>query len=391
MFANRLLVAAVCGALFACAAVGMKPADPTMPVPQPPAMVQPPAQQPQPAPRTVSVWFKDAKWDEVLAWYAKETGLTMITTVKPKGQFNFTPPREKRFTLEELTDVLNEALAQQKMILIRRHMTFFIQSTDERLDGSRVRVDLADLDRLDRWEYVSVVIVLKKTKPDDLVRDARKLLGPSGSIVLLQKGLLVQDTVGNLRQIAKLIRASEGPADEPAPPGAVPAQPVAEKMFAFSVRVAKWDDVFDWYAKASGLTADIKAKPTGTLTFTPAKDRKFTLGELTDLFNESLEEQKLYLFRGNGSFVVVPSDAKVDPKLIPAVELKDLGTRGRSELVEVAFPPGNPGAFDKVTDELEKLLTPRGEILYAKGKWLILRDTVGNIQRIRTTCGDLRR
>jgi hypothetical protein len=136
MFANRVLVAAVCAVVFTCAAGGMKPAaDPTMPVPQPPGVVQP--AQPQPAPRTVSVWFKDAKWDAVLDWYAAETGLVMITTVRPKGQFNFTPPREKRFTLEEITDIINEALAQQKMILIRRHMTFFIQSTDERLDGAR--------------------------------------------------------------------------------------------------------------------------------------------------------------------------------------------------------------------------------------------------------------
>ena len=86
-----------------------------------------PAGKPEPPPKSdekrFSMWFQDLSWDDVLDWYGKTSGLTPILTVKPKGQFTFMPPRaDQKYTLAEITDILNEALDSQKFILIRRQV-----------------------------------------------------------------------------------------------------------------------------------------------------------------------------------------------------------------------------------------------------------------------------
>jgi len=108
-------------------------------------------------PKKYTFRMKNAKWDEVLEWYAKVTGLTMITTVKPTGTFTFEPPAGKEFTLSEITDILNETMAQQKFILIRRHMTFFIHPADERIDPKYVQlIELSELPNRSKTEIVLV-------------------------------------------------------------------------------------------------------------------------------------------------------------------------------------------------------------------------------------------
>lgn len=138
-------------------------------------------------------------------WYAKESGLVLITTVKPTGTFTFVPKAERTYTLAEVTDILNEALLKKDFILIRRKMTFYLQPADEKLDGSLVR--RVTLDELAEWgntELVQVVLPVKNIDLDaDLVAELKKLLTPFGTIVPLPKSnaLLIADTAGNVRRI----------------------------------------------------------------------------------------------------------------------------------------------------------------------------------------------
>ena len=51
----------------------------------------------------------------------------------------------------EVVDLLNEAMMQQKFILIRRQVSFYIHPSDEKLDGTVVpRIDLDELARAAR-------------------------------------------------------------------------------------------------------------------------------------------------------------------------------------------------------------------------------------------------
>src|SRR5262249_19238315 len=105
-------------------------------------------------PKTFAMRFKDASWDDVLDWYSKESGLTMITTVKPTGKFTFEPPAGRKYTLEEVTDILNEELTKKRFLLIRRHMTFFIHPADEKVDGMAWRTELSELSWRGRNEII---------------------------------------------------------------------------------------------------------------------------------------------------------------------------------------------------------------------------------------------
>src|SRR5262245_47883585 len=66
-----------------------------MPLPGMPGAVKPLAPV-APAPttppeKTVTVHFEKAQWEDVLDWYSKETGLTLITIVKPTGSLTLKP------------------------------------------------------------------------------------------------------------------------------------------------------------------------------------------------------------------------------------------------------------------------------------------------------------
>jgi hypothetical protein len=123
-----------------------------------------------------------------------------------------------------------------------------------------------------------------------------------------------------------------------------------------------------------------KEKPKGALTLKPGAGKKFTVGEMTDLLNESLAQQKWLLVRGEKSFRVLPADKKIDPMLVPRVSLDELPDRGRTELVQTVLKL--PAGLGDVEEELKRLLTPFGSLVQVKGT-IVVTDTVGNVVRIQ--------
>ena len=117
MFAKKLLVAAV-AVLSAGTAVAVETAPP-------PREVK--------SPKTFTVQMRDKPWKEVLDWYAEQSGLVPIYTVAPKGTVTLLPPKDRRFTLAEVTDLLNEKLVEEKFLLIRRLVSFTVVRTDEKI------------------------------------------------------------------------------------------------------------------------------------------------------------------------------------------------------------------------------------------------------------------
>jgi hypothetical protein len=152
--------------------------------------------------------MKNAPWNDVFDTYAKLSGLTLITISKPgTGTFTFDPPPGKEYTLAEITDIINEALTQEKYILIRRHMTFFLQPADEKIDPTLVpRVSVDELDGRGRTELVQAVLLVKGGLANDVLPGLQKLLTPYGSMVALGNDMLVVlDTAGNIARLKKLL------------------------------------------------------------------------------------------------------------------------------------------------------------------------------------------
>lgn len=163
-------------------------------------------------PKTFSVSFQNVAWDDVLAWYAKETGLTFaVGTEKPKGALTLKPGVGKKFTIGELTDLLNESLALQGRIMVRGEKSFFVPSINEKIDISLVPfVSLADLKYRGSTELVRVLL-----KPTDLVLDnlgdVKKLLTAFGDLERVKDSVILTDTAGNVQRIVRVLEALGAP------------------------------------------------------------------------------------------------------------------------------------------------------------------------------------
>jgi len=121
----------------------------------------------------------------------------------------------------------------------------------------------------------------------------------------------------------------------------------------------------------------------------PIAKSQYTLGEITDLLNEALLEQKYILVRRVASFTVLTADQKIDPALLPRVRVEDLAMRGRTELVTVMLPLKTVNAED-LGAEVKKMLGPFGDVaILEKFNQLILQDTAGNLRRIHEVIKDI--
>ena len=170
--------------------------------------------KPAPEPKKYAFKMQNVPWGDVLDWYAQESGLTPLLTVKPKGTFTFIPPKpDKSYTLAEITDILNEALTQQKFLLVRRKFSFYIHPADEKIDPSWVPlVEVKDLSTRGKTELVQFLLPLKSLMVEEAAPEVKKLLSPFGSVSALNKTntLLILDTAQNVRRVYGMIRAIEG-------------------------------------------------------------------------------------------------------------------------------------------------------------------------------------
>ena len=151
-----------------------------------------------------------------MRWYAETSDLTPIYTVKPHGTFTFVPPTpDQQYTLDEISDILNEALALQKVRLACLEQSFTILPIDATADhfGNRDPFGPGATSRIPLCERI---VTLRNYEVADVVPELRRLLSPAGSVHALKSGnrMVVRDTAENVRRIETLMRAAETQMDE---------------------------------------------------------------------------------------------------------------------------------------------------------------------------------
>jgi RNA polymerase sigma factor (sigma-70 family) len=164
------------------------------------------------AEKTYAIEVRDKPWKQVIEWYVEITGLTFVGGQIPEGTFTFVAPAGKRYTVGEITDILNELLLQQKYLLMRRAKSVTLVPADETIDPTLIpEVTLQELRKRGKTELVALVVPLMFVQAKDIAPEIKKLLGPFGSVVPLDisNQLLVRDTAGNLLRIDAVIHASE--------------------------------------------------------------------------------------------------------------------------------------------------------------------------------------
>ncbi|MBX7102475.1 MAG: hypothetical protein K1X57_00235 [Gemmataceae bacterium] len=220
------------------AAPAQQPTTPATPAPQTPAVIAPtPApKEPTPAPtvimpaapvdpaklaeKQVAFEMRDKPWKGVLEWLSNETGLPIITTATPTGSFSYYGNPKKKYSITEVIDVINEALMNQKFILLRRDASFTIVSADQAIDPAIVpRVRLEDLGGRGSTEVVQVVVQLKSLVAEDIAPEVMKMMGPFREVTALNQSnqLVLQDAAKTLRRVLDtidLMEKSEGGKNE---------------------------------------------------------------------------------------------------------------------------------------------------------------------------------
>lgn len=188
---------------------GVRAEGPAEPPPKADKQDRPPAKVEE---KTYKFEIREKPWKDVLEWYADTSGLPFIGSSWPAGTFTFVAPRGRKYTLGEITDLINEALQAQKHILVRREASFTVLPAAEKIDPTLLpQVRPEDLENRGRTELVRLELSLTFANVEEIAPDVRKLLGPFGAVVVLEKAnrLLLQDTVGNLRRIVERVKDLE--------------------------------------------------------------------------------------------------------------------------------------------------------------------------------------
>lgn len=172
-----------------------------------------------PALKPLAFEFRDTPWDKVLDWLADNSGgIPVVSTIRPQGTFNFVSPAGKKYTLPQIIDILNRSLLSQKILIVRNTTNYTVISNDEAqtIDTTilpNITIDELDVDKpYDQQKYgqselCQITFNLNGLTVDEAETNLGSRKGPFGRFQKIPKGnmLLATDTVGNLRQMKKLL------------------------------------------------------------------------------------------------------------------------------------------------------------------------------------------
>src|SRR5437899_7450475 len=196
----------------------------------------------------------------------------------------------------------------------------------------------------------------------------------------------------SLRARAKDNNSRSAPAKDDNSPQAPGKDDWAGKTDKFEMRDKPWNQVLEQLADWTGIPVILikDNKPTGTFTYIAPKSgpKEYTIPQVIDILNQSLEGQNYLLIRRSASFTLVRSDQKIDPALVPRIGIDDLKQHGDTEYASVVLPLKALMAEDEVK-EVDKMMGPFGTaVAMTEANQLVLRDTVGNLKRVVKTLQD---
>ncbi len=166
--------------------------------------------------------FRYQRWAEVLQWLAEQADLSLVMDAPPPATFNYTDAKE--YTPTEAIDLLNGVLLTKDFTLIRRGRMLIVIDMSQGIPQDLIpRVNLTELDKRGKHEFVSVMFPLGKRNASEVDKEITPLLGSQGKSIPLPKTqqILVTATAGNMRAIGAVIESIP----EPAPPKPAPTPP----------------------------------------------------------------------------------------------------------------------------------------------------------------------
>src|SRR5262249_10931018 len=96
------------------------------------------------------ITFSGKPWKFVFEWVTDTTKLPFVGKEKPPaGTFNVTTPKGHTYSVNEILDLINEALAEQKFLVVRRANSFTLLVSDTpKLPPELIpRISIAELEK----------------------------------------------------------------------------------------------------------------------------------------------------------------------------------------------------------------------------------------------------
>ena len=195
--------------------------NPTSPSPSPSDVAaKPPIKLIGPEDGLVIV-FSATPWKEVLNWLASQAELSLQVDAYPTGTFTYRDPY-RRYTLAETMDIMNGVLLGKGFTLVKKQRV--LMSVDlgsgESAEVTKLLIrELAELVTVEElskrgdYEIIKCVFPLERSTVEEIEKEVKSLIGPTGSVVPLPTAsqVLVCETGGKLRIVRDLIERSEKP------------------------------------------------------------------------------------------------------------------------------------------------------------------------------------
>lgn len=167
--------------------------------------------------------------------------------------------------------------------------------------------------------------------------------------------------------------------EQPAPPTA-PAETSIPKEITFNFSEVPWEEVARWLADIGQKSLLVEAKPEGTFTY--FDKRKYTFPEALDVINSVLLTKGHVLLVRNNFLILADLKEGIPPHRVEYVEVADLPTKGRTELVKVLLTLKGLVAAE-AKKEFESMSSPHGKIINLDStNQLLIVDTAQTVQQI---------
>ncbi|MCA9214204.1 MAG: hypothetical protein KDB27_14130 [Planctomycetales bacterium] len=206
----------------------------------------------------LSFSFREAKWIDVLNWFAKQSKLSLLVNDPPPDSFTYSDPRT--YTPREAIDLLNGVLVTKGYTLIRKDkLLVCLRVAGGIPDGLIPQTTVEGLKDFGAFELVKVTFPLEKRDANTVTTEIKPLLGQFGDSVLLPQSqqLIVTATAGNMRSIAVAIESIK-PVTPPKPPEEKPKPPAPQpSLVAYDVAPAKVSTVRSLLTKILGDNASL--------------------------------------------------------------------------------------------------------------------------------------
>ncbi|HYV35375.1 MAG TPA: hypothetical protein VE988_06710 [Gemmataceae bacterium] len=329
------------------------------------------AEKPRPQPVKKVYVIPEGPWAKVLDWLREETELPFIGRNMPTGNFRYPtiyePPYRGGATLNDVIDILNEALLDQKLMIIRREASIMLWPVDEPLPLELVRhVTLEDLPKLAKTEFVRINLQLKFLDAEKAAPWVKRLLGPFGQVIPLEEAnqLILIDSVENLRRVSRRVLDAEV--------GGLPAY----------AQFDSWKAALDWLSKRTKLPITGNVLPMTPIVIPLGKvDALETTADMIDLLNEALVEHQLLIIRGERGIHVVWTAERIEPALAVPARWAELGERGKTEVVSIHVASKTMTEAELMA-QIKPILSLLGSVSKVNDFEVAVVDGAGNLQTV---------